>query len=638
MRYRSDIDGLRAVAVLLVLVFHFKLLGSGDAGFMGVDIFFVISGYLISRISWHELEEHRFSFAAFYVRRVRRLAPPLFATQALVVLAAWFVLMPPETTALMKEVLASQFYVSNIFYWRTISYFGFAADRAFMLHTWSLAVEEQFYLFFPLFLVLVHRWRPRALPAALVLLFAGSFALDLAVMHWKPQADFYLLPTRAWEFAVGALIPVAAPLTRRSGGATLSFVAAIALIVLALALYTPIIPFPGWFALLPTLGAAAAILAGENGAGPSPRALGWRPLVFVGRISYSLYLVHWPIRVFAGVLLPDFTPGWRWACFALSLLLATIFYFAVEQPVRRGRLRLAARGTTIAYAIGLASIVAVAGSALASEGWAGRFSPRIVRIAAAAGDRDPVSEGCEWRPEAEPPSCAIGVAGTSPTWLLYGDSHAAALRNAFSIWLAGRGESGIFTFQSGCLPVPRVGDDACRAFNRHVGDLIARSPDLRNVAIASTWRQPLEPGFRGDDGTIVTGEHAIAAFSADLHALLLRLNAEGRRIVVWEPVPGARMSVPLALARRLSLGHGPALTFSRADYDRTFGFLQSALDRDQHLIARRIRPAEVLCRTGVCAIVHDGKPLYNDNAHPAFSQTPFYARIIARGLAGFPAR
>ena len=633
MKYRADVDGLRAVAVLLVLIFHFDLFNLGSAGFIGVDIFFVISGYLISQISWRELNEGRFSFLAFYTRRIRRLAPPLFATQILVIAVAAIVLIPPETTDLAKEVLASQFYVSNIFYWRSISYFGFAGERSFMLHTWSLAVEEQFYLLFPAFLALVHFWKPQKLPIALIGLLIISFAINLALMNVRPEADFYLLPTRAWEFALGALIPYAARLMKR-GTEWPALLGGLLLIVLALCLYSPERPFPGWFALMPAAAAALLILSGERPQSPSRKILGNPPMVAIGRISYSLYLVHWPIRVFAGVLLTDYSAPWRWFCFILSFALATVIFFLVEQPARHGWLRRTARPTLTAYAVSLIFIGVLGSSALASGGWKGRFSDEVNRLALVADDRDAISRKCEWQSAGTPlRPCTIGVAGKQPGWLVIGDSHAAALRQAFSLWLIQHNQAGLFSFRSGCLPVPQSGNAGCREFNARIPELLNENRSVRNVVLVSTWRQPIDRGFLDQKGRSVNGKEAISAFLGTLHARLTNLAASGMRIIVWEPVPGAKLTVPNTLARDRALGWDRDIRVTRQDFDKTYQFLLQALDRDNRLISVRIKPADTICGSGYCAITNDGRPLYSDTAHPAFSQAPYYAAIIARNSA-----
>src|SRR5580698_5196423 len=203
--YRADIDGMRALAVGLVLLFHFDLLPVARAGFIGVDVFYVISGFLITGIVLRDYDAGRFRLRDFYLRRVRRLAPALLCMQVLVLGVGAYLLLPADFNELARQSLATQLYVANIYYWQTYNYFGISAQSAFLLHTWSLAVEEQFYLFYPLLLIVVLRYCRRHIDVALLLLAALSFALNLAQVHVRPEATFYLLPTRAWELLIGAL-------------------------------------------------------------------------------------------------------------------------------------------------------------------------------------------------------------------------------------------------------------------------------------------------------------------------------------------------------------------------------------------------------------------------------------------------
>ena len=206
MKYRADIDGLRAVAILLVVVFHFDLFSVGKAGFIGVDIFFVISGFLITSIIVQSLEENRFSFATFLYRRVRRLYPALLATLVFYLVAGAFLLLPDTFEELSLEALLSQLYVVNFYFWRSVNYFGLQADSVPLLHMWSLAVEEQFYLIFPLACLLIWRVKSHWLTSLILLAALLSFSLGYLLTPIKPWASFYLLPTRAWELLAGSLL------------------------------------------------------------------------------------------------------------------------------------------------------------------------------------------------------------------------------------------------------------------------------------------------------------------------------------------------------------------------------------------------------------------------------------------------
>jgi peptidoglycan/LPS O-acetylase OafA/YrhL len=288
--YRPDIDGLRAVAVLLVLLFHFDLLLVGKAGFIGVDVFFVISGFLITSIIKRQVDTGTFSLRGFYVARVRRLAPALFATLVLVMVVGGFTLFQHDLIELASQVLYSQLYVVNIYYWRSINYFGLGTDDVFLLHMWSLAVEEQFYLFYPVLVLLIHRYQRARFWPWIAGLGTVSFVLNIVFVSLKPEATFYLLPTRAWELLAGALVSWAAsslpdrrpPIDEAAGAAGLLLIAT------SVATYAVGTPFPGYFALLPVAGACALLWSGRNGGTWTTRRLSLWPVTYVGKISYPL--------------------------------------------------------------------------------------------------------------------------------------------------------------------------------------------------------------------------------------------------------------------------------------------------------------------------------------------------------------
>jgi peptidoglycan/LPS O-acetylase OafA/YrhL len=284
---------LRAVAVLLVLVFHFSLIPAITAGFLGVDIFFVISGFLITGILRRQLDSGSLDLTTFYINRVRRLAPALSVTLIGVLFAGLVWLFPKELIELSKQIFVSQFYVANIYFWRNVNYFGLTAHSVYLLHTWSLGVEEQFYLFYPLFVILLNRYLKRYFWHAIFIAFIVSFGVNVFSVEWKPWATFYLLPTRAWQLLLGAMvIPLAQCWRRRPLIDQLIALIGVALIVVSVTFYRKDIPVPGYYALLPTVGAACLLLSGTNYATYVARFLSLRPIVYIGAISYPLYLVY----------------------------------------------------------------------------------------------------------------------------------------------------------------------------------------------------------------------------------------------------------------------------------------------------------------------------------------------------------
>lgn len=635
--YRKDIDGIRAVAVLSVLVFHFGLLPGGKAGFMGVDVFFVISGFLITAIIKGQLEDGSFRLGAFYANRVRRLAPALFATLAMTFAAGALWLFPSDLLELGRQVVSSQFYVANIYYWRNVSYFGLGADSVYLLHTWSLAVEEQFYLIYPVALLLMHRYCRAYFWWLIGGGFVASFALNLAFVAAKPEATFYLLPTRAWELLAGALTFLAASrlaITRQQAQALGAL--GIACIALSFLLFDQTVRFPGYFALLPTLGAAALILAGSAKASIATQVLSTAPVVYVGKISYSLYLVHWPINVFAvKVLAEGYSTTWRVGLFLGCFALAALLYHLVENPYRRRRVAAANNRLMYGYATGLALTVALVVAVQAGGGWRWRFPEYALRIADRVHDKTP-DIPCHYGagPLRQDNLCRLGDPSRTARWLVFGDSHAWAAHAAFDRWLLRRGEAGLLVYRSACLPLAGVHNlldqGNCQAFNEAVADFLSANPQIDQVLLVSTWRQAIEGAISPTQDRKLSLDESLAFFDAQFSATVSRLSGLGARVYVWEPVPGARRSVPEALARN-AIGQGrPDLEFRREEYFSTYAFFFGALERNRKRLAGSFSPASAVCQTGRCLAAIGDQPLYFDNGHVTRSSADFWAGMLDR--------
>ena len=638
-RYRPDIDGLRSVPILLVLVFHFDLFDLGKAGFLGVDVFFVISGYLISGLIWRGLESGTFSLGTFYLRRFRRLAPALLVTQAAVMVVALIMFMPHELISVAKENLATSLYTSNFYYWRNVNYFGLQVSDSILLHTWSLAVEEQFYIVFPILLLVVHRLARRHFFAVLVALTIASFLANLALVGIKPWATFYLLPTRAWELGIGALTLFAEPLFSRTRLLRLAAAMGGPLLVgLGVILFTHDTVFPGTFALLPTLGTALMILAGSGDGSPLSRMFATALPVAIGQVSYSLYLVHWPLRTIGQKLLVNYGLVERWSLFALSFVIAVLIYRTIENPVRTGKAIVTPRRFVVVVASGVAIMLAVSVSALVSHGWPQRFDARAVTLAAADADLNP--QELSWENENKAASAAnyraVGETAQAPRWLIIGDSHAMALSGAVDQWLNRRHQSGRIGFRHGCLPILDTGDAACRAFSAAVHSQIVANGPIRDVLIISLWNEAFDDAvLRNHDTASLSYKRQLATFEHNLRRTLESFQAKGVRVHIFEPVPYALRPAPAALGRNVAFGsHWPVAQRS-ADHRATTAFLTQILDRNSALIVSRTRPADVMCQGERCMVTHDGRSLYSDNNHPAWGASTFFANILDRSI---PAR
>ncbi|MBI1326747.1 MAG: acyltransferase family protein [Alphaproteobacteria bacterium] len=362
MQYRREIDGLRALAVLPVILFHAGF-SAFSGGFVGVDIFFVISGYLITKIITDELQQNTFSLAGFYERRARRILPALFFVMLVCIPFAWALMLPKHLQEFSQSLVAVSAFISNILFWRQSGYFDTVTELKPLLHTWSLAIEEQYYLFYPLFLMFFWRWGRKTVIALCILIFICSLGIAQWASIYKPSANFYLLPSRSWELMLGCFMAFVSARTQTAKPviAQILSLLGLTLIIASIFMLDDKIPFPSIYALAPTLG-AALIIGFANPANFAGKLLGTKLFVGIGLISYSAYLWHQPLLAFTRYAVSS-TPS---AAIIGVILVATFLlaYFSwrfVEKPFRnRGNFTrkqiftLSALGMIFFIALGLA--------------------------------------------------------------------------------------------------------------------------------------------------------------------------------------------------------------------------------------------------------------------------------------------
>jgi peptidoglycan/LPS O-acetylase OafA/YrhL len=445
--YRKDIDGLRALAIIAVVAYHARIPFT-PGGFVGVDVFFVLSGFLITSLLRTEARNTgTVSLRAFYARRIRRLFPALFVVVIVTCLLGSVALVPVlgQQEDLAASGVATALYVSNFYFWlHAPGYFDDSSELQPLLHTWSLSVEEQFYLLWPpIVLAIAGLARRRRWDLERTLLFV-TLAILVVSAGWcirktfsEPIAAFYLLPSRAWELATGATLALWLPTitARRAGLGGLCSLLGIAAIVAAVSRISVATPFPGYAAALPVFGTALVVLGGHLAErNPVQVVLGWRPLVLVGLLSYSWYLWHWPLLALVRAYsLEAFDPVRDLGVAGASLLVAYASYRLVENPIRYRRPGPFGRNETT-IAAGLAMSLAMCVPALALGAWAartGRHDPALRELAAAKTERSPLRTACHQDPPFERlnPSvnCIAGDAASAPALLLWGDSHADQL-------------------------------------------------------------------------------------------------------------------------------------------------------------------------------------------------------------------
>ena len=644
LRFRPDIEGLRAVAIVLVVLYHAGWRGA-RSGFLGVDVFFVLSGFLISGLLLDELAATgTVSLTKFWARRARRLLPAAALVTLVVLIASAVWLSPFDQRTDANSARAFALYGSNIlFAWRSLEYFGAEAVRDPLLHTWSLSVEEQFYLFFAPAMLLVGLWvRGRGVnvlrhrvAALAVAASVASFLGCLVLARHYPVVAFYALPARAWEFGLGVLTLLA---TRRASRVPAPVLEAIALAGLAALLSaavmpTPRTPAPGFFSLVPTLGTVALLFAGAPAHQTLVgRALTIAPMRVIGRLSYSWYLWHWPALVF---LHERTRPSLRLslAVALLSLVPAAIAYWLVESPIRFSvRLRPYVRQTVAAAAA--LSLLLVAMSALAiRHANATLATPRYVALADARVQSAIGADGCLVElPATQSPPCAYGSPRADTTVVLFGDSHAAQWFPALDGIAHRRGWRLVVLTKTAC-PVPQVmvinvrlarRYTECEAWRRAATDRIAAlRPALVVAASAGSYKLLVGGGQQEWTESSVAAREA---WRAGLQRTLAVLTGSGARVALLEDTPHMPFDVRRCLVKHIEHLEQCAVPVARA-VDTTLAALErSAVQRTP--AATYVSMNDSICDS-VCSTMRDGVVRYLDTNH----LTVRYAASLAAPLS-----
>lgn len=660
MEYRKEIDGLRAIAVLPVILFHAGF-ETFSGGFVGVDVFFVISGYLITSIILREKREGRFTLVGFYERRARRILPTLFVVMLATIPLAYLWMLPDDLKDFSRSVLGVTAFISNILFWRESGYFVTAAELKPLLHTWSLAVEEQYYLLFPLFILITWRFGKRWIVFILVL-FA---CISLGASQWgainKPIANFYLLPTRGWELLLGGFIAfyehpsntlTSQASVREKWWSEYGGVIGLILIVYSTIQYSKTTPFPSVYALVPTLGAACIIIF-ANSRTIVGKLLGSRPLVFIGLISYSAYLWHQPLFALArhrSVNEPKMEVFILLAFLVLGL--AYLSWRYVETPFRN-RTKVD-REKLLYFGVGGSLVFALAGChGYLSEGFPSRHPTEWSNFLYPEKTRESVE--CRLSPldgMKKIKICYFGDEKAAYAIALYGDSHAQALFSELDKSFKESGIRGVRVYIDDCGVIPgilldneyeRTGVPSKQCLAAYKELLSFLKKDVQGVIVGIRWTMALFPipggidelGFNNGEGGkeyieqrkyITIDESGIASHGGEgkraaIHALLHSIAELNKKVFIVHPVPEVGWNIPkYNFVAQLSDGRMPTVITTSYDvFKARNAFVNESLsgfEVRQNMV--HIKPEVMLCDSYVkdrCVAQVGGTPLYYDSNH-----------------------
>lgn len=658
--YRPDIDGLRAVAVTSVVFFHAGL-GWLPGGFAGVDIFFVISGFLIGGIVHREIADRQFSFATFYARRARRILPALIAVSLATLGSGLLILGPGELAHFAISAVAALLGVSNLWFFHTTDYFTPSAVLEPFLMTWSLGIEEQFYLLLPPLLLVLRRWNVRGALYAVLAITCLSLLLGLLATPIEPIASFYLLPTRAWELGIGASLAITYRTGIRLPLAAQQWIAIAGLVAIAasLRLFDDQVRFPGYAALLPTVGTAMMIATPESGI--NRHLLGSRPLVAIGLISYSWYLWHWPPLAFLRIAAAGPVPPLLLAATAIgSIVPAYCCWRWVELPWRHPRHSRSNPATLRRYGVALALGLAMFGGVAMSGGIpdrAGASSRRIESILTKSRSPCLTGYGVD-RPNATP-FCA--PPGNGPLVALLGDSHASALGDALREDSRAHGY-GLIQMTAGSCP-PLLGatlrlrehpgaSRACADFNNTAIEKAAQDPRIKIVVLTAFWQSPFTAHAIAIGDGVIPADGAGAHNSSDvelraaLRRTLTRLRDAGKRVVLLGDVPWLRFdparhvwAQALPLRGFIEGYTTPGLSEMAGSVDGRF--FDPLVDHGNAIVAdsahavpgaRFVRLRDLLCPNARCRTNDGGIPYFIDQQHLSGSGAEFVVERLHRTL------
>ena len=661
VKYRPDIDGLRALAVLSVVLYHVSP-QSLPGGFLGVDIFFVISGYLISLIVFREQAAGTFSFADFYARRIRRLFPALATVLLVTLMFGAFALFADEYQRLGKHAGSAIVFLLNFQLINEAGYFDVASHSKPLLHLWSLSVEEQFYLVWPALLIVIGHFRWR-IGFAIGVLIIGSFAFAIHLASRNLDALYFHPLARFWELLVGAALAYyhhrfgvhAMPfMVDRAWVRHLFSILGLSAIIVALFLFNNKVPHPSVITFIPLLGVAVLIASGSNSVGS--RLLAFRPMVWVGLISYPLYLWHWPVLSYIRIMESGAVADWiLWCGASTAVILAALTYRLIELPLRRVR---KVRPAVIGLGGAMAALFFASFSVSASDGFPDRSTVGYLKAAKLQMKREPATDASclsLFPPDAAPVYCRQQNAGPQMIGII-GDSHAHVLFPGVSDLAALKGYGTLLLANSGCPPLGGAvtGRNAhektqCSQSIARIFDAIERDKRIAAVVFATRGPQYLNGlGFGLAEVNYnyppISAREAIGGasnltphdvFGRGLNSSISHLNQRGIPVAYVLQVPELGVPARNCLQRPLTVTEkSTGCTVSRAVYQErmlSYRTLIANLDLNKELFVA-VDPESVFCDRSSCSGVRDDQLLYADDNHLSVLGSKAVAPLIFRQL------
>ena len=645
--YRPDIDGLRTIAVGTVILFHGKL-GLLPGGFVGVDVFFVISGFLISSILLGEIGHGRFSLAGFYERRIRRIMPALSVVLLAVMLAGAWLYPPQDYLLLAKSAKAAALFYANFFFHGQAGYFAPDAETQPLLHTWSLAVEEQFYLVAPLFLWGIARLA-RSWQVALVwIAFVVSLGFSVAgALSENTSSAFYLPHARAFELILGMMLAMGlAPKVANRHLAEAAGAVGMLLISYAILAFSDNTPFPGYAALVPCVGAALIIASGAQHSTAVSRLLATQPMVFTGKISYSLYLWHWPVFVFAAYQWGELSIVDRVGLIVIAYLLSVLTYWFVEQPARRKTPFLTRRRIFVGRFAALAAAYGATQLIIGERGLPQRLGPEVAAFDKAVRKNrgfTPCPENEAWI--ASTSDCEVGAkAARAHSFMVWGDSHARVVASTVAELANEQGTKGLVVFHGGCPPFLKRADSPFEtricAKTASLAETLLKGTGYQNVVLVARWANYAQGGgYRNgrwyktafDQGDLAKNE---AAFAAALTATVDSIIASGRIVTIVGPVPDLKLNPPDTIIRAMMRGETADVRATFADFEARQASVLSLLKKlELRRGVRVVYPHKSLCDAHVCRTMDGAMPLYSDDNHLGVNGVALIRRELGAAIA-----